>query len=45
VTHDPAVARRARRVLVLKDGSVVYRGAGSRIQEAVEILAAAEDGA
>ena len=33
VTHDLAVARRARRVLVLKDGSVVYRGAGSRIQE------------
>ena len=45
VTHDPAVARRARRVLVLKDGSVVYRGAGSRIHEAVEILAAAENGA
>jgi putative ABC transport system ATP-binding protein len=45
VTHDPAVARRARRVLVLKDGSVVYRGPGSRIQEAVEILAAAENSA
>jgi putative ABC transport system ATP-binding protein len=45
VTHDPAVARRARRVLVLKDGSVVYRGPGSRIHEAVEILAAAENGA
>ena len=45
VTHDPAVARRARRVLVLKDGSVVYRGSGSRIQEAVEILAQAENGA
>jgi putative ABC transport system ATP-binding protein len=45
VTHDPAVARRARRVLVLKDGSVVYRGAGSRIHEAVEVLAAAENGA
>ena len=44
VTHDPAVARRAKRVLVLKDGSVVYRGPGSRIQEAVEILAAAENG-
>jgi len=38
------VARRAKRVLVLKDGSVVYRGPGSRIQEAVEILAAAENG-
>jgi putative ABC transport system ATP-binding protein len=45
VTHDPAVARRARRVLVLKDGSVVYRGPGSRIQEAVEILAAGANGA
>jgi putative ABC transport system ATP-binding protein len=45
VTHDPAVARRARRVLVLKDGRVVYRGPGSRIQEAALILAAAENGA
>jgi putative ABC transport system ATP-binding protein len=45
VTHDPAVARRAGRVLVLKDGSVVYRGPGSRIQEAVAILSAAENGA
>ena len=45
VTHDPAVARRARRVLVLKDGRVVYRGPGSRIQEAVEILSAAENDA
>jgi putative ABC transport system permease protein len=26
VTHDPAVARARERVLVLKDGSVVYRG-------------------
>ncbi len=45
VTHDPAVARRARRVLVLKDGRVVYRGQGSRIHEAVEILSAGENGA
>jgi putative ABC transport system ATP-binding protein len=45
VTHDPAVARRAKRVLVLKDGSVVYRGPGSRIHEAALILAAAETGA
>ena len=45
VTHDPAVARRARRVLVLKDGRVVYRGTGSRIHEAVELLSAAENGA
>jgi putative ABC transport system ATP-binding protein len=44
VTHDPAVARRARRILLLKDGQVVYRGAGSRIHEAVELLSAAENG-
>jgi putative ABC transport system ATP-binding protein len=44
VTHDPAVARRARRILLLKDGQVVYRGPGSRIHEAVEILSAAENG-
>ena len=45
VTHDPAVARRARRVMVLMDGRVVYRGPGSRIHEAVELLSAAENGA
>jgi putative ABC transport system ATP-binding protein len=45
VTHDPAVARRAQRILVLKDGQVVYRGAGSRIHEAIEVLSAAENGA
>ena len=44
VTHDPAVARRARRVLVLQDGRVVHRGPGSRIHEALEALAAAENG-
>ena len=45
VTHDPAVARRARRILLLKDGQIVYRGTGSRIHEAVERLSAAENGA
>jgi putative ABC transport system ATP-binding protein len=45
VTHDPSVARRARRVLVLQDGRVVHRGSGRDIHEAVEILSAAEDGA
>jgi predicted ABC-type transport system involved in lysophospholipase L1 biosynthesis ATPase subunit len=45
VTHDPAVARRARRILVLKDGRVVHRGDGAHIHEAVEILSAAENGA
>jgi putative ABC transport system ATP-binding protein len=44
VTHDPAVARRARRVLVLKDGRVVHRGDGAHIHEAVEILSAEEGG-
>ena len=45
VTHDPAVARRARRILVLEDGRVVHRGDGAHIHEAVEILSAAENGA
>jgi len=44
VTHDPAVARRAKRVLVLEDGRVIYRGPSSRIHEAVERLQAAENG-
>jgi putative ABC transport system ATP-binding protein len=40
VTHDPAVARRARRILVLVDGRIVRRLGGDQIREAVEILAA-----
>jgi putative ABC transport system ATP-binding protein len=44
VTHDPAVARRARRILVLKDGHVVHRVEGTRVHEAVEALAAESDG-
>jgi putative ABC transport system ATP-binding protein len=44
VTHDPAVARRARRVLVLQDGRVVHRGKGADIHEAIEVLSAAENG-
>jgi ABC-type lipoprotein export system ATPase subunit len=43
VTHDPAVARRARRVLVLQDGRVVHRGKGADIHEAVDALSAAEE--
>jgi putative ABC transport system ATP-binding protein len=43
VTHDPAVARRARRVLVLQDGRVVHRGKGDDIHEAIEILSATEN--
>ena len=45
VTHDPAVARRAKRILVLKDGRVVFRGSGAAIHEAIEVLSAAENGA
>jgi putative ABC transport system ATP-binding protein len=46
VTHDPAVARRAQRVLVLKDGRVVLRVAGTHIREAVDLLSTEEnDGA
>jgi len=45
VTHDPGVARRARRVLVLADGRIVHRGDGARIQDAIEALSAAENGA
>jgi putative ABC transport system ATP-binding protein len=44
VTHDPAVARRARRVLVLKDGQVLQRVDGARVQEAVEALSRDENG-
>jgi putative ABC transport system ATP-binding protein len=44
VTHDPAVARRARRVLVLQDGRVVHRGSGADIHHAVDVLTAEENG-
>jgi putative ABC transport system ATP-binding protein len=44
VTHDPAVARRARRVLVLQDGRVVHRGSGADIHHAVDVLTAGENG-
>ncbi len=44
VTHDPAVARRARRVLVLRDGRVVQRVDGAHIHEAVEALSRDENG-
>jgi putative ABC transport system ATP-binding protein len=43
VTHDPGVARRAQRILVLNDGRVVHRGEGARIHEAIEALSAAEN--
>ena len=39
VTHDPGVARRADRVLILVDGRIVKRVPGSEIREAMELLA------
>jgi putative ABC transport system ATP-binding protein len=41
VTHDPAVARRARRVLVLADGRLVRRLAGGDVREAADGLGTA----
>jgi putative ABC transport system ATP-binding protein len=43
VTHDPIVARRARRVLVLKDGRILQRVDGAHIHEAVEALSREEN--
>ena len=43
VTHDPAVARRARRILVLKDGRVLQRVDGAHVHEAVEALSREEE--
>jgi putative ABC transport system ATP-binding protein len=37
VTHDPAVARRAHRVLVLADGRIVERVRGSELSAALAI--------
>jgi len=39
VTHDPAVARRADRILLLGDGRVVRRLAGSEVAEIAQLLA------
>jgi putative ABC transport system ATP-binding protein len=38
VTHDLAVARRARRVIVLVDGRIAHRVAGSQIGDLSELL-------
>jgi ABC-type lipoprotein export system ATPase subunit len=42
VTHDPNVAHRARRVVILEDGRIVRRGLGAEIQEATGGLAPTE---
>ncbi len=38
VTHDPAVARRAERVIVLRDGRIVHRTVGSDIASVIELI-------
>jgi putative ABC transport system ATP-binding protein len=39
VTHDPAVAHRADRILLLRDGRIVRRVPASRVRELLEELA------
>ncbi|MDX1503713.1 MAG: ABC transporter ATP-binding protein [Thermoanaerobaculia bacterium] len=39
VTHDPRVAARADRIVVLVDGTIVERLPGARVDRAVELLA------
>ena len=45
VTHDPSVARRADRVIVLVDGRVARRLAGSEVMGTADLFAPAETGA
>ena len=42
VTHDPEVARRAQRVLILDDGRIARRLAGSELTTVYEALGRAE---
>ena len=39
VTHDPGVARRAERVLVLRDGEIVKRVPGSDVGDLATLFA------
>jgi putative ABC transport system ATP-binding protein len=45
VTHDPGVARRAQRVLILEDGRVVNRLPGNELKSLAEALAGRRSGA
>jgi ABC-type lipoprotein export system ATPase subunit len=38
VTHDPAVARRADRVLVMRDGEIVKRVAGDAVTDLTRLF-------
>jgi putative ABC transport system ATP-binding protein len=44
VTHDPSVARRAGRIVVLVDGRIARRLAGSEASSAADLFAALENG-
>ncbi len=43
VTHNPMVARRADRVIVLRDGRIVHRTVGSDIASVVELISGGEE--
>ena len=44
VSHNPVVARRADRILVLRDGRIVHRTAGSDIASVIALISGEEKG-